>query len=309
MNTDSRSIHGHATLSTGQSFALEYCGDDTHVFKEYDSNKFHEANAIDLDVDVSGLQDLSTDDSDTVVEYSAQVYYTSEFAANTPDIEGFIDQVIAETNQGYKNSDIPLKIKLHCIEKANMREVSSVVTMIMKFKDLKGSVAKLRNSADVAVLLVNSFDSCGVGFVYGIAADMAVSAVQKSCALGYYSFGHEIGHNIGLHHNKDKATNKYFNNGYGYLIYGGYRTILAYSATGHQTRINYYSNPDVRFNRRVTGTRRANNAGVIIRNRFHLAAIGDESKACSKSKASTTRPPVTKPPSSCPIYKDKGFRW
>ena len=29
----SRSIHGHARLSTGQSFALEYCGDDTHVFK------------------------------------------------------------------------------------------------------------------------------------------------------------------------------------------------------------------------------------------------------------------------------------
>ena len=49
---------------------------------------------------------------------------------------------------------------------------------------MKGSVAALRNSADVAVLLVDSFDSCGVGFVYGIAADMAVSVVQKSCAVG-----------------------------------------------------------------------------------------------------------------------------
>ena len=28
-----RSIHGHATLSTGSSFALEYCGNDTHVYK------------------------------------------------------------------------------------------------------------------------------------------------------------------------------------------------------------------------------------------------------------------------------------
>ncbi len=49
---------------------------------------------------------------------------------------------------------------------------------------MKKNVAALRNSADVAVLLVNSFDSCGVGFVYGIAADLAVSVVQKSCALG-----------------------------------------------------------------------------------------------------------------------------
>ena len=51
-------------------------------------------------------------------------------------------------------------------------------------REMKGSVEALRNSADVAVLLVDSFDSCGVGFVYGIAADMAVSVVQKSCAVG-----------------------------------------------------------------------------------------------------------------------------
>ncbi len=49
---------------------------------------------------------------------------------------------------------------------------------------MKGSVAALRNSADVAVLLVHSFDSCGIGFFNGIATDMAVSVVQKSCAVG-----------------------------------------------------------------------------------------------------------------------------
>ena len=34
-----------------------------------------------------------------------------------------------------------------------------------------------------------------------------------------------------------------FRVGYGYLMKGGYRTILAYSAPGHKKRIPFYSSP------------------------------------------------------------------
>ncbi len=35
---------------------------------------------------------------------------------------------------------------------------------------------------------------------------------------GYYSFGHEIGHNIGADHNPEVARNKVYPYGYGHLI-------------------------------------------------------------------------------------------
>ena len=37
-------------------------------------------------------------------------YYTPDFAAITTDIAGFIDQVLDETNQGYENSGIPVRV-------------------------------------------------------------------------------------------------------------------------------------------------------------------------------------------------------
>jgi hypothetical protein len=40
-------------------------------------------------------------DNTTMVNYSIKFYYTPEFAKVTPDIPGFIAQIIAETNQGY----------------------------------------------------------------------------------------------------------------------------------------------------------------------------------------------------------------
>ena len=39
-------------------------------------------------------------DNTTVVNYSIMLYYTPEVQANVADLDGFFDQVLAETNQG-----------------------------------------------------------------------------------------------------------------------------------------------------------------------------------------------------------------
>ena len=220
------------------------------------------------------------------------MYYTPQFAATTADIQGFVDQVIQETNQGYINSKVPLRAKLHCTEQATINDVSSSRTMLLQFQTMKGDSTTLRGTADAAVLLVNSFSACGIGYLNTIRSGITLSVTEKSCALGYYSFGHEIGHNIGLYHNREVTTNPYFTDGYGYLIpkyysssWGSYRTILAYSAPNHRKRINYYSNPDVIYSvtRTATGVKgRADNARVITAQRFDLANVGDESSSnCS----------------------------
>ena len=48
-----------------------------------------------------------------------------------------------------------------------------------------------------------------------------VSVAKKSCALGYYSFGHEIGHNFGAYHNPGSPTNPKYSYGYAHLIQRG----------------------------------------------------------------------------------------
>merc|ERR1711988_1770998 len=80
----------------------------------------------------------------------------------------------------------------------------------------------------------------------------------------------------------------------------GARTIMAYSATGYETRVNYWSNPSVIFPITQTPTGVAgseNNAALLTLRRYTLAAVGDESSTTCKSTV-TTAPvnPVTTAP-------------
>ena len=96
------------------------------------------------------------------------------------------------------------------------------------------------------------------------------------------------GHNFGCHHNPEVATNTVFSHGHGHHIEAGsastgYRTILAYWANGHSTRVNHYSNPSVLYPPTNTPTGLhpvSNNAAVLRLNRFSMADIGDESGVC-----------------------------
>merc|ERR550539_255968 len=154
---------------------------------------------------------------------------------------------------------------------------------------MKGSTSALRNTADSAYLLAKDFNSCGVGYLATYANGLTVSIAQKSCALGYYTFAHELGHNYGCHHDPAVADNTYFSYGHAHHILQGagtegYRTILAYSATGYRTRTNYYSDPSITHPVTQTATGVAglsDNARVIRENRFSFASLGDESGVCS----------------------------
>ncbi len=54
--------------------------------------------------------DFPSVSDDTFVSVSIKFYYTAEFANTTSDIDGFLDQIIAETNQGFENSGINMQV-------------------------------------------------------------------------------------------------------------------------------------------------------------------------------------------------------
>ena len=152
---------------------------------EFDTAVFKPDVAIELEkpnedlIETVDTQDTS--DNTSVVTYSAMFYYTTEFAEITPDIPGYIDQLLAETNQGYANSEVPLEVTKHCIEAADIDEMEDSIEMLTAFRYMKNTVTRLRHSADAAILLVKDLkNSCGNAYLNQMSTGYTLSVVQKS---------------------------------------------------------------------------------------------------------------------------------
>ena len=177
------------------------------------------------------------------------VYYSNEFAEVTPDPEGLVEELITETNQGYINSGIPIRVSLFCVKHLNMSDAYKSKTEILdEFRGMFGnSNTELLNTADSAILLTEKSSgagaawyctACSNNYYYG----RTIGFAKKSYALGRFTFAHELGHMFGAHHNVEDADNTAsFKYSYGFhfsVDHRSYRTILAYSPG---TRVNYYS--------------------------------------------------------------------
>ena len=201
-----------------------------------------------------------------------------------------------------------MTITTHCIEQASISDDESSSTLLTNFRNMKGDTETLRGTADAAALIYEDSSGCGRAYLYAYSNQLSLSITKKSCATGYYSFGHEIGHNLGATHNPEESTNSVFDYGTAHLIqptgattYSGYRTILAYFADGHYNRVNYYSNPAIMFP--TTGTATgvvgvSNNAAVLNQNRAAYAALGDESQACGAGATTTVTSAPTPGPTT-----------
>ena len=147
--------------------------------------------------------------------------------------------------------------------------------MLSAFTNMKGSIAKLRGGADVALLLVMKLNNCGHSYLNSITTGDTLSICRKSCALGFYSFGHVITHHFGVYHKDGFFIN---------LANGtsGFKTIMAAESSGSKPRVNFYSNPSVIYppTGTQTGSILNNSAVTISSNRFSIAAIGDETDVC-----------------------------
>ena len=132
-------------------------------------------------------------------------------------------------------------------------------------------------------MIINQSDFCGLADAIMATASTAFVVVYYDCATGYYSFAHELGHLMGARHDENHdATTTPFAYGHGYehpsSVSGqNFRTIMAYACnapTSCDPRIQYWSNPNVKYNGVATGTAATNdNARVLIGTAATVAAF------------------------------------
>jgi len=285
-----------------RTFDLDHCGQG-HVWIEVDLTSFDEEEDDEED-EPSQIHHRSfrtnprpppSQDKTTVHEFSVMVYYTTAFKLAEPDVHDFVDFALVITNEGYKNSKVPLTVKLHCIEEApSVSDSNFTLANLLSFQKIKGGdVSAIRQSADTAVLLTVGGGG-RVTDINVIVSGNTLAVASRKHVRNLFTFGHELAHLVGCYHNRESSSkqNPHFPNAHGYWIgpqsnnpYGGYRSIMAYRRDGNHQRVNYYSSPDLIFPQTgtPTGTDSNNNAEVLIRNREALADIGDESDdSCKK---------------------------
>ena len=191
--------------------------------------------------------------ADVLVAYSPQARSSN---GGTNGILSLINLAVLETNQAYNSSNVAHDLRLvHTLETAqdessDMGEVLGRVRStgdgwydeVHPARDLYG--------ADFVAMITGGGQYCGIAYLMtnvstGFASS-AFSVTLDSCATGYYSFGHELGHNMGCHHDRDNAGNAAYAYSYGFRTSNNqYRTVLSYSPG---SRIKYFSNPDVTYN-------------------------------------------------------------
>lgn len=202
------------------------------------------------------------DVADACTTYRAIVGYTAAAKSQAGDIDGLIQLAIDETNQGYANSNVNTQIALAHKYQANDPESGDVFQDLTDFRtdgdNIMDEVHDLRDTyaADVALLITGNASYCGLASRILADEGTAFAVVLQSCATGYYSFAHEIGHLQGARHNPEAdPTNTPFAYGHGYYYEpDGWRTKMSYGCPSGCTRLKYWSNPNVQYGGVPMGT-------------------------------------------------------
>ena len=216
-------------------------------------------------VDVSPALD---NESDSAAEYTVLVTYTSRFASAAGNVSAFMDLLELETNTAYTNSGVTTSVNIvHSYQTAYDEGVNGNFSVDRTYfrNAANAEVIELRalreqHSADIMIILTgNVYSSCGVAQGIGVTAEDAFGFASETCAAGYYSFGHEVGHLFGARHiiTQDPTSTPYaYGHGYCNVTSGTWRTVMSYNCPSNTggPRIQQWSNPEVSLSGQPTGS-------------------------------------------------------
>ncbi|MCB0352031.1 MAG: hypothetical protein KDD64_00850 [Bdellovibrionales bacterium] len=279
-----------ATLTTVDPEAYPDCGE------EHDTQPFLRVNHPPV---YPALRSAPATMIDVMVVYTADA---RDEMGGESEILALINQAVERANLSYQNSGMNLSINLVHTEEVNYDEESGSFSDNLSFVRNDEEIAALRDKygADMVSLFRSSSSSiCGIGYRpysdYLLSLDsFAFTVVSVSCASGYLSFAHELGHNFGAHHDEANAgsSTPFAEYGYGSRWTGSdsqqYRSVMSYSPG---TRVPYFSNPEVEHLGSKTGDAdAANNALLISTNAQVVATYRENVVPPSESPAPQPEP-------------------
>lgn len=281
-------------------------GDLEQFHKQHKPNRLLRSNTS-VEVDATIHRKLASESItiDVMVPYTQRVL-CSISQAGSPDkcdpndrrkamVQARIDLAVQETNVAYENSGIPGRLRLvHSYMVENYDEIdltySQILTHISTTDGVLDNVHVLRENygADIVTMLVDNPTSCGLAYIGApVAKEWAFGAVNWLCATGYYSFAHEIAHNLGGKHDRIAQTcpdpycckTDCYNFGWQDPL-GRFRSIMSYDCpSGGCVRVQMFSQPQYPYSFVADNTSRqvrigssTNNVARIIRESFPIAA-------------------------------------
>ena len=211
------------------------------------------------------------------------VAYTKKAARNYNDLASeLVELAVEDANELFRISNLGhVKLRLVHAYQTDYVEEGAHFDHVWRFAD-KGDgqmeeIHRLRDKyrADVAILIVDDDQGCGLATRVHADADEAFAVVHHECAAITYSVAHEIGHIIGTRHDlgMDKIMTP-FPYGHGYVNGTKWRDIMSYrESCGGCPRLPIWSSPTLLIKGEPAGTAQLDNARVIAEQAGRVAAF------------------------------------
>lgn len=281
-------VIGDIVTSEFKIYQIRYIGNRIHVLREIDQSKFPpEGDPTEprLRKDETG----DTCSSDAPTDIDAMVVYTAttrSAAGGTDAMQATILLAMEETNQSYLNSGITQRLRLAHMAEVSYTESGNSMTDRDRLQNgsdgFMDNVHTLRNTfaADVVMLIVENLENCGRAFIMNSVSNafeaFGFGVVERSCATGNFSFGHELGHIMSARHDwaADPTNNSPFAFNHGFIDTTPtapatpWRTVMARNGSPSSTRVQFWSNPNINFPPGdpmgvATGPQRSDNAQTL----------------------------------------------
>ena len=259
--------------AVGRYFQIRYIGNGVHVVREIDELSFP-PDGEPIPINLTSPSALKIPDqlaADSGARFDVMVLYTPAALAaggGTAAMTALANLAVAETNTAYSRSGVIPRVRLvYTGEVGGYTEVGDFNTDLSRLRSpsdgFMDDIHSLRNAvgADLVSLIIEGNGTlCGVGYLMSTESAgfnaSAFSVSARNCATGNYSFGHELGHNMGLRHDRiDDPANGVFPHSHGYVdVINNFRDIMGVApGCGGCPRIQNFSNPNVFHNGFSTG--------------------------------------------------------
>ncbi len=258
----------------GKLFQIRFAGGGIHEVQEIDPLLLPSEDepldpGVELDAMGTAAVAAAADDGSLIDVLVAYTPAARAGAGGTAAMQALINLGIAETNQAYANSGVIQRVRLAGTAELAYTESGDMGDDLNRFRMTSDGhmdqVHALRDGtrADLVHLIVEGGGSCGIGYVMDSVsssfASFAFAVTRRSCVTPNLSFAHEMGHNMGLQHDRYvNLSNSPFSYSHGYVNQAAlapgaatnkrWRTVMAYNdecaAAGFGcNRLMYFSDP------------------------------------------------------------------